>query len=747
MDIGRKDYEEEQQYLESTILHIRKELDKELGMLEGRKTELIKLRKEMWENTAHFASDFEKLTEVSQYLSSLDSQTASYSSTKRQIDRYKRLLSSPYFGRFDFLEEASEEGEKIYIGIHNVIDMENHCIIVYDWRAPISSIYYEYEMGNAKYIAPHGSIRGEVVLKRQYKIDHGCLEYFFDSSIRIDDEMLQQALYRNSSPKMRNIVETIQKEQNSIIRDTDNELLIVQGVAGSGKTSVALHRIAFLLYQGLGTRLNSNNILVISPNEIFSSYISGVIPELGEENVERMTFGELCHCFFGDRGTIEKRNEQLEYLITSNRQESMDKRGRMEFKGSEVFAKILDRAVKHYENNEICFEDVYYDGKIIESKQVLRNLFLNGNITGPPIKRLKRLEKIIFDRIHPIQRERVDRIVKLVKTLDGHEFDYKAFGRFLSIKESGELKKKVRSFTEVDYMEIYKLIFDEPALLFQLADGLELPPDIEKIVHTTCNNLEKGFIEYEDCAPLMYLKLILEGNEKLNEVRQVVIDEAQDYSSLQYMVFKLLFDNSRFTVLGDVCQAIDREGKSFYDEVEDIMSKRKSQKLFLNKSYRSSCEISEFSQNIQKQAREIACYERHGAEPEVLGYENEKSMEHSIAKSIEAYIAEGYETVAVVCKTAAASHKLYHELKTAIDIRLIADESGQLEKGAVVIPSYLAKGLEFDAVIVHGASDENYCTELDRRLLYIACSRALHRLLLVYTGEKSNFIRCKKSWQ
>jgi len=742
MDAFQQDNAAEEKYLDNTIRHIRKELGRELELLDGRKAELIKLRKEMWENTVHFANDFAKLTEISQYLSSLDSQTASYDSTRRQIEKYRRLLTSPYFGRFDFTEVSSPDCEKIYIGIHSVIDSVAHNIMVYDWRAPISSIYYEHELGKAEYDTPHGKASGEVTLKRQYKISEGKLLYFFDSSLKIDDEMLQQALYRSSSPKMRNIVETIQKEQNAIIRDTENELLMVQGVAGSGKTSIALHRIVFLLYQGLNTRLNSNNILIISPNEVFSSYISGVIPELGEENVEQVTFGEICGSLLFGKGRIEKRHEMLEFLASSDEKASFYKSRRMEFKGSDTFARLLDRAMEHYEKNRITFEDVYYGGRIIESKHALRNLFLNGKITGPTAKRLKRLEKIIFDRVHPIQRERVDKIVRLVQKLEGHEFDYKAFGRLLSIKESSRLQKLVRSFTEVDYMDIYRMLFNDRKLFFKLAEGLELPYGIDGILETTRSNLDKGYIEYEDCAPLMYLKLSLEGNEAFSEIRQVVIDEAQDYSSMQYKVFKLLFENCRFTVLGDICQAIDKEGQlSLYEEIDRILDKRKSVRLVLNRSYRSSQEISAFSQSILKQPQDCICFERHGAEPVVCHQPDEKSMEEALVKSILEYKAENFETIAVICKTTEASHKLYDSIKDRTDIRLIADESGQIEKGAVVIPAFLSKGLEFDAVIVHDASRENYNSELDRRLLYVACSRALHRLILYYKGSKTLFVR------
>ncbi len=226
-------------------------------------------------------------------------------------------------------------------------------------------------------------------------------------------------------------------------------------------------------------------------------------------------------------------------------------------------------------HNVIDFQDAYYEGRIIESKQVLRNLFLNGKIAGPTAKRLKRLEKIIFDRIHPLQKGRVDKIVRLVQTLEGHEFDYKLFGRLLSIKESGELRKKVRRFTEVHNLDIYRMLLNDKKLFFKLAHDLELPDNIEAILDTTCDNLKKGFIEYEDCAPLMYLKLQLEGNEAFTEIRQVVIDEAQDYSTMQYRIFKLLFGNSRFTVLGDICQSIEKEGELLlYDEAENILDKK-----------------------------------------------------------------------------------------------------------------------------------------------------------------------------
>lgn len=734
--------QEEEEYLENTLNFIRQEIEKEFSALEGRKDELIKLRREMWENTAHHSADFEKLTEITQYLSSLDTQTASYGSTVKRIEKYKRMLFSPYFGRFDFTEEGCRETDRIYIGIHTVIDVNTHDIFVYDWRAPVSVMYYEYEPGPAEYSIPGGKISGRILFKRQYKVINGKLVYFFDSSLKIDDEMLQQALYRTSSSKMRNMVETIQKEQNAIIRDTENELLIVQGVAGSGKTSVALHHIAFLLYHGVSSALSSNNIIIISPNEVFSRYISSVIPELGEENVERSTFGEIIYKLLGDRFKTEKRNEQLELLIAcKDTEEAEQRKNRMEFKGSLVFADILDRLIRYYEQNIIEFEDIYYDGRLIETRQMLKNMFLNGTIAGSTAKRLERIEKILLDKIHPLQKGRLERVEKQVLKMEGHEFDAKPFSRLLSIKESGALYKKIQSFTRIDYLEIYRFLFKDKSRFFKLSKGLKLPDYIEKLIETTNENLRNGYLEYEDCAALMYLKLRLEGSGRFLEVKQVVIDEAQDYTPMQYKVFKLMFGKSRFTVLGDIRQSIDREGNmALYDTITEIFEKNKTTRLFLNKSYRSSYEINAFSRKISGPVKNYISFERHGKEPSIIQNDSVGEMDMAVIGKTGELIEEGFETIAIICKTAEESKKLYTRLKVSTDIKMIESEEGEICKGITVLPSYMAKGLEFDAVIVYGVSADNYCNVFDRRLLYIACTRALHRLALFYTGSKSPFI-------
>ncbi|WZL74362.1 UvrD-helicase domain-containing protein [Clostridiaceae bacterium 35-E11] len=735
-------FEEEKAYLHKALGFIKNELKREIQILSNRREELLNSRKEMWENTVHFSTDFERLTEISQYLAILNSHTTSYGSTFQQIEKYKKLLTAPYFGRFDFVESDSKEIEKIYVGMHNVIDPQSYEILVYDWRAPISNIFYAYELGDVAYRAPEGMIEGKVLLKRQYKIHKGELVYYFDCSVKIDDEILQQVLSHNASPKMKNIVKTIQKEQNVIIRDMDNELLIVQGVAGSGKTSIALHRIAYLLYHGMNLKLSSNNILIVSPNEIFNKYIAHVLPELGEENVTQITFDDLTEQLLGQKFKIEKRKHQLETLINCKDAEALEKEKRnMDFKGSRVFMEILNRWMQYYERKIISFKDVYYDGKVIETKHLLKNQFLNNKIGRPAAKRLRRMESMMLNKIHPLRKERLKKIEKLVQRMDGHELEVKSFSRLLSIKESKTLLKSMRSFTQIDFFEVYHLLFKEDRLFLKFAKDLMLPEEIAEIIKTTQENLEKGFIAYEDCGPLLYLKLKIEGNDIFSEIKQVVIDEAQDYTPIQYGVFKLLFKESRFTILGDIHQSIDKDVEvSLYDVIDEILDKSKSVHLHLNKSYRSTYEISRFSQKILNLPQDCVSFERYEEKPVVLVENSIEAMEDAIVKNIQTFTKEGYETIAVICKTIKEAHQLYHRMKEYLAIRLISSKEDEVETGVMILPAYVAKGLEFDAVIVYNTSSERYLNEIDKKLLYIACTRALHRLALYYVGEKSRFI-------
>jgi DNA helicase-2/ATP-dependent DNA helicase PcrA len=742
LDDYQRDFREETKYLEQTLACIQDEIEKGTGSLQSSRNNLIASRKDMWENTVHFSNDFARLTELNQYLAEVNRQTATYINSLNRIEKLKKMIGSPYFGRFDFVEDGFEEREKIYVGLGNVMDPATNDIYVFDWRAPICSIFYRHELGPATYEAPIGLISGEVLLKRQYKIQNSQLEYFFDCSIQINDEILQEVLSRNSSAKMRNIVETIQKEQDIIIRDTTNELLMVQGVAGSGKTSIALHRIAFLLYDGLKSNIRPENFLIISPNTIFSQYISSVLPELGEKNVGQITFDELARQVLAGRLKLETRNAQLESLIASQGTTEGELRRRsIEFKGSAVFQVILDRLLEYYARHLIPFADVYYNGEIIETRQQLKNQFLHKKFEQPMARRLEKIKQRILEKVHSLRKLRLKKIEEIVQKSEGHDLEIKSFSRLLSIKETKVFMERLRRFTEVDYEQVYQVLFNEPQLFLKLARGLELPAEILPIISTTRERLDQGWICYEDIAPLLYLRLRIEGGDFLPQIRQVIIDEAQDYYPLQYEVFKRLFKVARYTVLGDIQQGIVQDAdQSLYKKIADTLGKKKAITLHLNKSYRSSYEISRFAQNLLGKKQDGIPFERHDAEPIVVFQENEERVDQSIARDLEACLEQGYKTVAVICKTRQEAHKVRARLKKLTNQPLINPGDGELPKGAVVIPVYLAKGLEFDVVLVYGADRDNYSSEYDRKLLYVACTRALHRLALYYTGEKSRFL-------
>lgn len=742
MDDYRQGLKEEMDYLENTLKFIRSELESASEDLAEQKQSLIAARKDMWENTAHSARDFTKLTEIVQYQTEVNNKTFSYLNKVKEIEKYRKIQYSPYFGRFDLIEENTTNPEKIYVGLTNVMDKSNHNVYVYDWRAPISSIFYRYEPGPAAYSAPMGVVNCDVLLKRQYKIQDCRLKYFFDCSIRITDEILQDILSRNSSPKMRSIVETIQREQDIIIRDTDNQLLIVQGVAGSGKTSIALHRIAYLLYHRLSLKLEANNFIIISPNTIFISYISSVLPELGEENVRQITYGEILNILFGNRFTVESKESQLEFLINSrNTKAEKIRRQSIAFKGSRDFLVILKRMLWHYSHHIIPFDDVSFDGAILETGQKLKTRFLNNKVGIPLAKQLLRLEDMLLERMYPLQKIQLEKIKKIVAKNPEHLLEIKAFSRLLSMKAGKVFRKRLYSFTRIDYFDLYKMLFFDKDLFFKLSTGINLPEEIESIIDATKDRIKEEKLAYEDCAPLLYLMIHVDGCDCFGDIKHVVIDEAQDYSPMQYELFKLLFKTSSYTILGDVNQALEKDASvSFYDEIQGILAKEKSLQLFLKKGYRSSFEINAFCMRLLDSDHEFESFERHEEEPLTKTGKNPDHICRTIIGDIREYLKEGFESIAIICKNQQETLWVHSQLSAHIKTKLVKASNDNMQKGVVILPAYLAKGLEFDVVLVYGVSKESYSTRFDKKLLYVACTRALHRLVLYYCGEPSPFI-------
>ena len=737
-------YNEEINYLEEITDLLKYKIETETEKLADQKTDLIAARKEMWENTTHSSSDFDKLSDLNQYLSALNSQTFTYTELEKRIAKYEKMIDNPYFSRIDFTEDGYDDTEKIYIGLFNLMDDNTHEIKVYDWRAPISSVYYRSEIGPVEYKAPSGTIHGTVSLKRQYKINKGNLEYFFDSNVNIVDEMLMEALSKNMTSTMKVIVETIQKQQDLIIRDLDNDILVVQGVAGSGKSSVALHRIAFLLYQGLNLKLSANNVIVISPNSLFSKYISNVLPELGESNIQEYTFENIFLKLYNNKLSIKTKSENFENIICSSTEEIRNfLQQNDDFKGSLVFLQIIDRFLDYFERKIIPFEDVYFNGEIIEKRELLKAFLTSKKLNMATAKKLKIIESRIMDKVKDKRNIRREKIEEVVTRSGRHEFETKAFTRVLSAKETSRFQNKIQEFTEFDSYELYKKLFRDKNLFRKLSRGLKLPDKIDEIIDYTNKNIQDPYnIPYSDGIAMMYLKAKAEG-ETYSNIKQVVVDEAQDYAPMHYYLLKNLFKEARFTIVGDINQAVEKKSNmGFYDDIISIFSFKKSNKIVLNKSYRSSYEISKFSERFLEEKTQTEYFKRNEEEPEMVKSKDKGDMEHKIIEHIINYKSLGYNSIAVICKNRKHAADLYFSLKEKIkDIKLVDYLGEQSLSGTIILPVYLAKGLEFDAVIVHGTDNKNYNTIYDKKLLYVACTRALHRLSLIYTGKASKFLK------
>lgn len=705
-----KDYEEKR--LKQTISLAEEQLKQAKEAAERKKSEIIDAKREIRENATHGytnlwdSGDFEALVELSQYINPVTDKIVDYEEEEHKIARLEKMIKAPYFARIDFKFDGEDEFEKIYIGRSSLKKDAYHEMYVYDWRSPIASVFYRFMTGKAFYDAPCGRIMGEVGLKRQYEIKNGTLKYFFDADVQIIDEFLRQLLSQNTTTKMKAIVETIQQEQDVVIRDMENDLLMVQGVAGSGKTSIALHRAAYLMYQGLQAKLSANNIMIISPNSIFEQYISNVLPELGEDNVVSVVFEDILGSVLKNR-KIQSKNDLLEKLIGYSRHKKVIKDS-INFKTSNLFWEILDRFLDDIPRQWIEFDDIYYEGRLIVSKQILKDKVL-GRAEIPLGIRLEQLESYVLELIFGTGR--------------GHR------------EEKCIVKLEIQKFTQIDIIEMYKKLFINENYFFSLLQDHEPAENISRIWRYTRKNLEAGWLNYDDAIAITYLYLKIYGINKYRNIKQVVIDEAQDYYPLQYEIFNLLFPNAKFTVLGDVNQTLaKRENISLYEQIQRILNKKKSALIMLDKSFRCTNEILNFSLQFIENSPEIKSFNRKGDSPKVFTADDPKKFIDQIVKEVELCKEKGFRSIGLICKTEGNAIRLFEKVKSRIDVQLIRNGSISDLKGAFIIPVYMSKGLEFDAVIICDADSHNYRDKEDKNLLYVACTRALHRLSLFGIG-------------
>ncbi len=598
-----------------------------------------------------------------------------------------KLGQSPYFGRID-LVAGDQQRTPVYIGIHSFADERQRKHLIYDWRAPISSLFYDFELGEASYATPGGIVRGNIALKRQYKIRDGRMEFMLENDVNIHDDVLQRELSKSSDDKMKNIVATIQRDQNAVIRNDQASVMVIQGVAGSGKTSIALHRIAFLLYRFRET-IAAKDILIISPNKVFADYISNVLPELGEEHIPELGMEELAGDLLEKKYRFQTFFEQVSRLLEAHDPAFIE---RIRFKSSFQFLTRLDQYLIFVENN-------YFTGTDLRvGKTTVPFPFIQGRFKAyHRVPVLKRFELVVKD------------VQDYVRNATGH-------------KLSGP--EKTRTWEAIPRMFRFNNVSDLYGDFYRWAGKPELL--------VTGPGMP---LEYADVFPLIYFRIRLEGITAYGHVKHLLVDEMQDYTPVQYAVLSRLF-LCRKTILGDVNQTVNPYSASSAETIERVLPQADVVRLY--RSYRSTWEITAFAQRIIPNP-DIIPMERHGPEPALARFNGNDEELEAIKGMITAFKNAGGHSLGIICKTLRQAETAYRALG-APGVHLLSAESTSFKEGVILTTAHLAKGLEFDEVIVPFASAGNYQTDVDKRMLYIACTRAMHRLTLTYSGAITPFL-------
>lgn len=628
---------------------------------------------------------WENYTEMDQYgYEDFDNQRAllnqvnANTENRKMLERLRKMAGSPFFGSVEFQYEGEEVAEDFYIGIGNFAERTGGLPLIYDWRAPVSGLFYDYDKGHASYEAPGGMMEGEILSKWQYKIRNNKMIYEFESDVKIDDDILKQELGNNGDVQLKNIVSTIQKEQNAIIRNTKDKVLAIQGAAGSGKTSVALHRIAYLLYHDR-ERLKSSNVLILSPNSVFSDYISHVLPELGEEHIQEMSFDLFAYRELKDVvADCEDRYHHIE-----NRMQHLDAEAeeRYHWKQSQDFVGAVEAFLVLLEDDLMNFKRFEYRG-FTKTAEELVHLFYFKFTEHPLLSRMEAVMEYVLDEYETLARRSIEEEEKVLI----REW-------FMSMYET------------MDIYKIYNWILEE--------NGFPTLPDVP---------LESRVLSYEDVYPILYLKQRLCAMKKHKNIRHLVIDEMQDYSYLQYVILQNMF-SCNMTILGDKAQTVDDRPQDILRFLPKIFGKEIC-KIEMKRSYRNTLEIAEYASNITGLTG-IEYLERRGKPVVEQVVSSEKEGLKDVLKQVSVG-TDKYETAAILTMTEAQAKAAYKYLKQhREDVFYIDRDSSEFCKGITVTTYYLAKGLEFDQVFVLGGEKDNpFYTQFK----YISATRALHEL-------------------
>lgn len=666
-----------------------------------------------------------------------------------KLKNLRKALMTPYFARIDFKENNVNNVQKIYIGKTGILN-DKYDVIVTDWRAPIASIYYDGQLGKVKYGCPEGTIEGNLTKKRVYNIENSELKDYQDIDITTNDEFLQECLNENSEARLKNIISTIQSEQNKIIRAKMSKPLIVQGVAGSGKTTVALHRIAYLVYT-YEKEFNPDEFLIIAPNKFFLDYISNVLPDLGIDYVRQQTFEEFMFENIEGNIEIEPINTELSNIVNKNGDINLIKDS-ARFKSSLIFKDIVDEFISDFWNNNLPKEDFKVTDIIIFTNEEIREMFMelfkNNSINDS--KRMlsgilqKRLSNISDELIDILVNARKKKIDEIDKNLDEEEIKKIRLNIFKETEyEIQQLFKGGKKLVQ-DYLKSFKI---EKALtlykkLINTKEffGKYISDDLYMyILDNFKRNIKLKKIEYEDLTPLFYLQNKFLGNINDLKLKHIVIDEAQDLGEFQFYIFKeILHPNVSMTILGDIAQGIySYKGTNNWKKLNQNVFDNQASIEVLKESYRTSMEIMNEANTIINKIADneniilAQPIERHGDEVQHWKVDSENNKIIKICEIIKKQLEVGHINIAIITKDFNESLELHKEITNyGVNVELISENLDKYTGGVIVIPSYLSKGLEFDSVII---SDFNKYSEniLDTKLLYVACTRAMHTLDII----------------
>lgn len=770
MSIHETEWNAEQKRVNNVTALLRsriRQLSQELGLA---RTDVVDMRKDFWDEvTVNFSSadDLgETSTSLRQQAQVLNERERHHLQSSKALKKYNKLVVSPYFGRIDFQETDGGSEDRIYLGIGSLVE-DNGNFLIYDWRAPISSLYYDGAPGPASYETPGGIIEGTMNLKRQFVIHDGKIEVMFDTGMTIGDELLQQVLSHSADDRMKNIVATIQKEQNAIIRNDKKRMLVVQGAAGSGKTSAALQRVAYLLYKYRDS-LQADQVVLFSPNPLFNSYVSTVLPELGEENMQQTTFQIYLEHRLGQEFQLEDVFSQTEDLLNDPDSPAADaRREGITYKSSVAYLDVIRRYASRLERQGMMFKPVMFQGKAVVGREEMERHFYSYDssirlanridlMTGWLLKRIagfaveERTADWVMDQIELLDTTEYQRAYQMMRrkqrgqsdTFDDFDTERELLARYVVSQKLKPLRGWVKRGRFVDVKGMYGRLFSDRLLLESLNNGETLPERWDDVAARTLATLEANELGYEDATPFLYLKELTQGFRTNTQIRHVFIDEVQDYSPFQLEFVRRLFPRAKMTVLGDLNQAIYAQGEALGElaNLVGIYGPDQTEVISLTRSYRSTYEIVNFTRSMIPGGERIVPFNRRGEEPEVRQVETEEDLYAAVNKDIAGLHERGYHYVAVICKTAEESLEVHKRLSESLDARLVTKDTPNFQKGTLVLPAYLAKGVEFDAVILFDGSETRYSRESERKLFYTACTRAMHVLHVFCLGQPSPFI-------